>query len=144
MFFIFGFGSQTSKKYGSMPEQLCGRCRNQVARPITKVTSWFSLFFIPLIPYKSRYMLICPICSDDREVDRFEFDEILRNINPEAHGGGSSGGKTMGGSGSGWGAPASQGGKPTSDAEKYAGKNAQQIAFLKKMEAAERAATEKD
>jgi len=150
MFLIIGFGNQTSKEYGVMPEQLCGRCRNQTARPLTKVTSWFTLFFIPLIPYKSKYMLVCPICNDPRELDKFEFEELVKNIAPredrDNYGEGADSANSANSSGNGVrvGNQASQRAKHESDAERFAGKNARQIAFLKKMEAAEKAMSEKE
>ena len=32
------------------------------------VTRWFTLFFIPVIPFGRRRVLVCPICSWQREV----------------------------------------------------------------------------
>jgi hypothetical protein len=34
------------------------------------VTSWFSLFFIPLIPLKRRDYLVCPVCTRALELKR--------------------------------------------------------------------------
>jgi len=139
MIFIFGFGNQTTKDFGNMPAQYCGRCHNQTRRMITKATTWFSLFFIPLIPYRSNYLLVCPICTDARELEKYEFEEILRNV--DSNGSAESG---AGGGRSATGGKAAADSRLNSEADKYAGKNATQIAYLKKLEAHEKALAEQE
>ena len=80
-----------------------------------KLTTWFTLFFIPIIPYKRQYLLVCPICGQAQQVTREEFDSLAagaveNNQSP-------------------LGQPAL-----SSDDLKYAGKTPTQIAFLKHME----------
>lgn len=125
MFFVFGFGKQTVKNYGETPEQYCNRCHNQSPRNLTKATSWFTLFFIPVIPYRTRYMLICPICGNVQELSQEEFEEISGSL-----GIGKVAARGYQGSGS------AKGPQPRtlSDESKYAGKTPTQIAYLKKIE----------
>ena len=151
MFFIIGLGSQTRKEYGKTPAQLCGRCHNNTKRAIAKVTSWFSLFFIPIFPYKSQYLLVCPICGNARELEEEEFADLVRNssgdegVSPAA---GRSKGKSAQNSVDFEVDSSSNNGEifvrilrkssPQLDTDKYAGKNERQIAFLKKLEERDR------
>ena len=82
MFLLFGIGKQTIKRYGKTPEERCVHCKKSAPRYFVSVTSWFTVFFIPLIPYSMKYMLICPICNEARTVGREELDEIVENLQP--------------------------------------------------------------
>ena len=31
---------------------------------------WFTLFFIPVIPYESGHLMICPVCGHGMELDK--------------------------------------------------------------------------
>ena len=41
-----------------------------------RLTSWFTLFFIPLIPLKSEYFISCPICEYGFKIDKHEKERI--------------------------------------------------------------------
>lgn len=72
MFIIFGFGKKTVKEMGSTGTVQCGHCSNVREWQYKKVTTWFTLFFIPLIPYKMTYIKECPICHMAYQVDKEE------------------------------------------------------------------------
>jgi hypothetical protein len=63
MFFIFGWGHQKIKSYGPTVKRLCNNCNNEVFWELVNYGKWFTLFFIPIIPYKESRYLICPICN---------------------------------------------------------------------------------
>ena len=113
MLILWGFGHRTTKILGVMPESLCGRCNNRTTRKIMKLTTWFTLFFIPIIPYRRQYLLVCPICGQAQQLTKAEFDSLVGS----------------GANGLPIGQPAL-----TADEIKYAGKTPTQIAFLKHME----------
>ena len=115
MLILWGFGHKTTKILGVLPESLCGRCNNRTARKIMKLTSWFTLFFIPIIPYRRQYLLVCPICGQAQPLTKAEFDSLA--------GEGENGRLSFG-----------QQPALTPDEIKYAGKTPTQIAFLKHME----------
>src|SRR5699024_11803132 len=56
MFFIFGFGHQKRKNYGTTGQINCPNCNNEVAWKLEKVSHWFTLFFLPVFPYKTNYV----------------------------------------------------------------------------------------
>ena len=76
---IFGWGHQTIKNYGATFKQKCPNCNNEGYWQLLKSTIWFTLFFIPVIPYSQKYMLLCPVCEKGIKVD---FDKIyeLKNL----------------------------------------------------------------
>lgn len=74
MFILFGFGKRTVKDLGETGKVRCGRCGNVRPWQYKKVTTWFTLFFVPVIPYKNLYVKECPICRAALEVDKNEID----------------------------------------------------------------------
>ena len=66
---IFGFGRVRFKDFGLDRPVICERCGNQVQYGFVERKSWFTLFFIPVFPYASKKLVICPICSHAIEMD---------------------------------------------------------------------------
>jgi hypothetical protein len=60
---IFGYRGGKRKDLGEALPIRCPQCNNSVFYRYMSVTSWFSLFFIPVIPLKRRDYLVCPICT---------------------------------------------------------------------------------
>jgi hypothetical protein len=42
--------------------------------------TWFTLFFIPIIPYAKVHYIQCPICGNGEILDSQEFAELLATI----------------------------------------------------------------
>lgn len=78
MFFIFGFGKRTTKDMGTAGKVRCSNCGNIREWRNVKVTTWFSLFFIPVIPYKAVYLKECPVCKG---VVLLNKEDIVENSN---------------------------------------------------------------
>jgi len=76
MFVLFGFGKQTLKKHGPVFKSRCDRCNNEELWILYTRRTWFTLFFIPVIPYSTEYLLVCPICSYGVVITREKFDEL--------------------------------------------------------------------
>lgn len=60
---IFGWGRQTLTQIGIVYKNLCSHCHNEEYWILTRIRTWFTLFFIPIIPYSTEYFLSCPICK---------------------------------------------------------------------------------
>lgn len=60
---IFGYRGGKRKDLGEALPIRCPQCNNLAFYRYMSVTSWFSLFFIPVIPLKRRDYLVCPICT---------------------------------------------------------------------------------
>lgn len=80
---IFGWGHQTIKQIGIAFKQLCGHCHNEDYWVLTRIMTWFTLFFIPIFPYSIKYFLSCPVCKYGLTLDQRQIDEIkpLAEIN---------------------------------------------------------------
>ena len=78
---IFGWNEVLSNNFIIPDARLCARCNNVVQWHFAKLTSWFTLFFIPLIPYSSRYLYMCPVCSNSYDLTQAQFFEISRQSN---------------------------------------------------------------
>lgn len=111
MFFIFGWGKLTKKIVGPMFERTCNYCNNTSIWQLSKDRTWFTLFFIPVIPYKTRYSISCPHCGSYLQITAEQFaamkaDLSANHLNSAA----------------------------ALDKLKYAGKTDVQINYLKQME----------
>jgi hypothetical protein len=69
MFFLFGWGHQTTKDYGPAVPMTCPNCRNNAYWHLLHIRVWFTLFFVPVIPYESKHYLLCEICSRGMELN---------------------------------------------------------------------------
>jgi len=60
---IFGWGFQTSKDYGPIEVINCPNCNNLGWWNLVTLKKWFTLFFIPIIPYDFDNLLMCQVCN---------------------------------------------------------------------------------
>lgn len=63
MFILFGWGHRTTKDHGPTLPINCPNCHNQTYWRYKHVRTWFTLFFIPVIPYDNDHYLLCDICQ---------------------------------------------------------------------------------
>ena len=84
---IFGWGRQTTWNVGPVFKQNCNHCNNEEWWVLLRKTTWFSLFFIPIIPYETQWLLLCPICKygiklNSEQVHKFQpIAEINQQLN---------------------------------------------------------------
>jgi hypothetical protein len=73
MFLIFGFRSRAA-----VLATLSLACRNGhvAAHRVLKVTRWFTLFFIPVIPFSRKYRSVCIQCGLTLEIPKAAAEEI--------------------------------------------------------------------
>ena len=76
---IFGFGKTTFKPFGLDRPVVCERCGNQTQYGFFQRRTWFTLFFIPVIPTGSAHLVICPICSHALEMPKDLWDARRRD-----------------------------------------------------------------
>jgi len=70
MLLIWGFRSSIARLATLLLQ--CGVCRTPAAHHVTKVRKWFTLFFIPVIPYKTVHFTTCTYCGADLEISAEE------------------------------------------------------------------------
>jgi len=78
MFFLFGWGRQTRKDFGPTIPLKCGNCNNSGFHMLLHLKKWFTLFFIPVVPYESRHYLLCEVCSRGFELHGPQIEKAKR------------------------------------------------------------------
>lgn len=114
MFIIFGFGKKTRKVVGGVGTKTCNFCNTQSVWQLCIIRTWFTLFFIPVIPYEKYYCISCPNCKSYLKLTKEDFEQIERRLLP------------------------GNSNESLSDAIKYRGKTEAQINYLKQMEEIEK------
>ncbi len=75
MFLIFGV-KRVVKRLATV-FALCSRCGSPAAQVVARRTTWFALFFVPVVPLRSTYFSTCTLCGTSTELDR---EEALRTV----------------------------------------------------------------
>lgn len=110
---IWGWGKVTKKVIGSVFQRTCNFCNSTSVWQLFLMRTWFTLFFIPVIPYKIRYGIGCPNCGSYMELTKEQFEQIKLDITNASNG---------------------TSVKNVEDRLKYEGKTETQINYLKQME----------
>jgi hypothetical protein len=69
MLFIFGWGRRTVNDKGPTLPLTCPNCGNERYWNLVNAKTWFTLFFIPVIPYNNDNYLLCPVCERGMELN---------------------------------------------------------------------------
>jgi hypothetical protein len=78
MFFLFRWGRGTSKDLGPTLPITCPNCHNDTVWHFQRLQRWFTRFFLPVFPYESKYVFLCPICSQGVHLEGDELDHARR------------------------------------------------------------------
>ncbi len=68
MFFVFGW-EKTFKPAESLLKTRCHNCNRTTVWRIWHETEWVSLFFVRLVPFSRRFLLVCDDCRDALALD---------------------------------------------------------------------------
>ena len=79
MFILFGFSSKP--KVEGVIKNKCPSCQKKSLIRIVKVTEWFTLFFIPVIPLGSKVFLECLQCGSGYQLKNEAKEKMLELIN---------------------------------------------------------------
>ncbi|PWU51748.1 zinc-ribbon domain-containing protein [Micromonospora globispora] len=74
MFFIFGLRTKVDRS--GVVTRVCRNCGNQAAQVITRRSTKFTLFFIPLIPVRTRHTQQCTYCGAEFDLSRAEAQQL--------------------------------------------------------------------
>lgn len=77
---IFGWDYRKVQNYGPVKRERCNGCSNETTFQLQKLSTWFTLFLIPVVPYRTNYLLVCPICKNYEEIDSSEFLDFIDHI----------------------------------------------------------------
>lgn len=76
-FFFFLLGNRrTVKDVGPVGTQTCSHCHNETVWRLSTVTSWITLFFIPVIPYSTKHFASCPICGMSTSLSGARLEQV--------------------------------------------------------------------
>lgn len=76
---IFGWGRITRTVEATLARQCASCARSEMFR-LERVRTWFTLFFIPLIPYDTQYWLLCTECRCGTKLSREEHAQIIADL----------------------------------------------------------------
>lgn len=76
---IFGWGRKSRTVEATLARQ-CDRCGRSEMFRLEKIRTWFTLFFIPVIPYDTQYWLLCSECRSGQKLSRAEYDQIISEL----------------------------------------------------------------
>lgn len=79
MFIIAGAGHPKTNKYVARQTRYCSHCRNDSFWVFEETRYYVSLFFIPVLPYKTEHLTYCGICGFTDVLNREEFAAKVRN-----------------------------------------------------------------
>jgi len=65
---IWGWGKRTVKHWGQITQK-CPYCKNTGWFQVVTIRTWFTIFFIPVIPYRVRHVMMCSNCGGAVELD---------------------------------------------------------------------------
>lgn len=56
----------------------CRNCSNSSWWRLVTERTWFTFFFVPVVPYRTRRMLLCEVCERGFELDPERFEKTRR------------------------------------------------------------------
>ena len=66
--------------------ELCSRCHTAAAQSVIRVRTFFTLFFVPLIPLGSKYHATCTICGSTVSVTKEQASQLVASDQAQAAG----------------------------------------------------------
>lgn len=71
------YGTKTFRKIlGYTKIKQCAHCGGEARHAIVRNFTWFTLFFIPLIPLWMSYTLVCPSCQTETKIKKKDIENI--------------------------------------------------------------------
>ncbi len=87
MFIIWGWGKVTRHNKGAAFVKACTHCNQTSTWNLYVMMTWFTIFFIPVIPYKKQYAYMCPYCKSYIPLTKQQYLEALEAIENQNIGG---------------------------------------------------------
>ncbi|NUV60744.1 zinc-ribbon domain-containing protein [Streptomyces sp. CAI-85] len=56
---------------------VCGGCGNPAAHTLRKRVTKFTLFFVPLFPFSTKYATQCTFCGTEQRLTKEQADQLL-------------------------------------------------------------------
>ncbi len=78
------FGTRSMVRTLAMVKLMCASSNEPAAHHLSKITRWFTLFFIPVFPIGRRYVLTCAACGQSSKLAKEQADEIVARVEAPA------------------------------------------------------------
>ena len=59
---------------------VCGLCHTPAAQAVTRVRTFFSLFFIPVVPLANHYRTTCTMCGQSVKITKEHADHLVASV----------------------------------------------------------------
>jgi hypothetical protein len=59
---------------------VCGLCHTPAAQAVARVRTFFSLFFIPVVPLTSQYRTTCTMCGQSVKITNEHADQLVASV----------------------------------------------------------------
>jgi hypothetical protein len=66
---------------------VCGQCGNPAAHTLRKRVTKFTLFFVPLFPFSTKYATQCTFCGAEQKVTAEQAEQLQAQALGGGHGG---------------------------------------------------------
>jgi hypothetical protein len=76
------FGSRRKRRQLGVVLMMCQRCQRPCAHTIIWIKTFFTLFFIPVIPIGSKYYTVCSMCAGAVNIDK-DHAEHLQQVSAQ-------------------------------------------------------------
>lgn len=76
---IFGWGRKTRNVEATLAQD-CDRCGRTEMFRLERIRTWFTLFFIPVIPYETQYWLLCSECRSGQRISPEQHAQIIAGL----------------------------------------------------------------
>ena len=63
---------------------MCGVCHTPAAQGIVRIKTFFTLFFIPLIPVGTKYRSVCTMCGATSNLTKDQADHAMASAHQQA------------------------------------------------------------
>lgn len=74
---IFGTTIKEKSLFFLLGEIHCTNCGQEVHLELIQQKIWFTLFFIPIFPMRTQYMLRCPLCLSGQRITKQDAHHIM-------------------------------------------------------------------
>ena len=83
------YGWKTYVQVLAVLQLVCGQCGNASEHVLRKLTTKFTLFFIPLFPFSTKFSTQCTFCGMEQRITKEQAEQLqaqAAGIQPQAQG----------------------------------------------------------
>ena len=70
------FGIRKMRRRLGVALMMCGHCRQPCAHSIVRLQTWFSLFFVPVLPVGTTFFTVCSLCAGATRIDKAQAQHL--------------------------------------------------------------------